>query len=232
MNLDNYRGSTASSSRGSLNSKPSSVAMSVSLLTDAAILAKYRDTAIKTNDAAIQLSFAKYLLEIGDPSSTYEPVVEENSNTDPAAALPPRPSSVGSNNSPPSSAPSSPATGPLDAKTGKKQLILEGVYWIDRLAKEGHPEAQFIRGTWYEEGMYLTKKNADKALRWYQSSSKGDYGPAHYKVAYFCEKKKDNNKAVMVYKKAAIHNDVPANHVSAIFVLPLSIIYFFFWRPI
>ncbi|KAG0291200.1 hypothetical protein BGZ97_005962 [Linnemannia gamsii] len=215
MNLDQYRGSTASSSRGSLNSKPSSVAMSVSLLTDAAILAKYRDTAIKTNDAAIQLSFAKYLLEIGDPTSTYEPVMEENNNNnnaDPAAALPPRPSSVGSNNSPPSSAPSSPATGPQDPKTGKKQLILEGVYWIDRLAKEGHPEAQFIRGTWYEEGMYLSKKNADKALRWYQSSSKGDYGPAHYKVAYFCEKKKDNNKAVMLYKKAAIHNDVPANH--------------------
>ncbi|KAF9912623.1 hypothetical protein EC991_010049 [Linnemannia zychae] len=214
MNLDHYRGSAASSSRGSLNSKPSSPAMSVSLLTDAAILAKYRDTAIKTNDASIQLSFAKYLLEVGDPESTYEPVIDENNNnSDPAAALPPRPSSAsGSSNSPPSSAPSSPATGPQDAKTGKKQLILEGVYWIDRLAKEGHPEAQFIRGTWYEEGMYLTKKNADKALRWYQSSSKGDYGPAHYKVAYFCEKKKDNNKAVMLYKKAAIHNDVPANH--------------------
>ncbi|KAG0273277.1 hypothetical protein BGZ95_010914, partial [Linnemannia exigua] len=219
MNLDHYRGSAASSSRGSLNSsnnKPSSAAMSVSLLTDAAILAKYRETAIKTNDASIQLSFAKYLLEIGDPDSTYEPVVEESNNnnsSDPAAALPPRPASAaGSNNSPPSSAPSSPATGPQDPKTGKKQLILEGVYWIDRLAKEGHPEAQFIRGTWYEEGMYLAKKNADKALRWYQSSSKGDYGPAHYKVAYFCEKKKDNNKAVILYKKAAIHNDVPANH--------------------
>ncbi|KAF9130579.1 hypothetical protein BGW39_002935 [Mortierella sp. 14UC] len=216
MNLDHYRGSTASSSRGSLNSNKPSAAMSVSLLTDAAILAKYRYTAGKTNDASTQLSFAKYLLEIGAPESTYEPVVDENNNntsSEPAAALPPRPSSAsGSNNSPPSSAPSSPATGPQDPKTGKKQLILEGVYWIDRLAKEGHPEAQFIRGTWYEEGMYLTKKNADKALRWYQSSSKGDYGPAHYKVAYFCEKKKDNNKAVMLYKKAAIHNDVPANH--------------------
>ncbi|KAG0215062.1 hypothetical protein BGX33_001559 [Mortierella sp. NVP41] len=211
MNLDYYRGSQASSSRGSLNSnKPPSAAMSVSLLTDAAILAKYRDTANKTNDATIQLSFAKYLLEIGDPSSTFEPVVDEGNAA--AAALPPRPSSVGSNNSPPSSAPSSPPSGPLGPKTGKKQLILEGVYWIDRLAKEGHPEAQYIRGTWYEEGMYLTKKNADKALRWYQSSSKGDYGPAHYKVAYFCEKKKDNNKSVMLYKKAAIHNDVPANH--------------------
>ncbi|KAF9921792.1 hypothetical protein FBU30_008130 [Linnemannia zychae] len=216
MNFDHYRGSTASSSRGSLSSsKPTPAAISVSLLTDAAILAKYRETAIKTNDASIQLSFAKYLLEIGDPSSSYEHAVDENSsniNADPAVALPPRPQSVGSNNTPPSSAPSSPAAGPQDLKTGKKQLILEGIYWIDRLAKEGHPEAQYIRGTWYEEGMYLTKKNVDKALRWYQSSSKGDYGPAHYKVAYYCERNKDKNKAVMLYKKAAIHNDVPANH--------------------
>jgi len=97
---------------------------------------------------------------------------------------------------------------------GKRQLTQEALYWMDRLAKEGQPEAQYIRGTWYEDGLYGTKKNPDKALRWYQSASKGDYSSAHYKVAYFCEKRKDNNKAVMLYKKAATHNDVPANHVS------------------
>ncbi|KAK3808605.1 MAG: hypothetical protein J3Q66DRAFT_289055 [Benniella sp.] len=94
----------------------------------------------------------------------------------------------------------------------KRQLTDEAVYWIDRLAKEGQPEAQFIKGTWYERGVYGSKRNVDKAIRWFQSSSKGDYGPAHYKYGYFCEKKKDNNKAVMLYKKAAIQNDVPANH--------------------
>ena len=98
--------------------------------------------------------------------------------------------------------------------SGKKKLTQEAIYWIDRLAKEGQPEAQFIRGIWYEEGLYGNKKNGDKALRCFQSASKGDFAAAHYKVASYCEKRKDNNKAVVLYKKAATHNDVPANHVS------------------
>ncbi|KAG0347535.1 hypothetical protein BG004_007546 [Podila humilis] len=179
------------------HSKQGSVATSVSLLTDAAIVAKYRETAIKTNDASIQLSYAKYLLEIGEAPSPASP--DDNS--------PPRNSP-----SPPSSS-NAPMPSPTEQEgNGKKQLTLEAIYWIDRLAKEGQPEAQYIRGSWYEDGIYNSKKNADKALRWYQSASKGDFGPAHYKVAFYCEKKKDNNKAVMLYKKAAIHNDVPANH--------------------
>ncbi|KAF9897014.1 hypothetical protein BX616_006339, partial [Lobosporangium transversale] len=177
---------------------------SVSLLTDAAILAKYRETANKTNDPSIQLSFAKYLLEIGES---------------PSAGDHPRPSSAASDDTPPSSSPPSPTPGQQDTETGKKQLTQEGIYWIDRLAKEGQPEAQFIRGSWYEEGLYGCKQSTDKALRWYQSASKGDYGPAHYKVGYYCEKKKDNNKAVMVYKKAAVHNDAPANHRLAMIYL-------------
>ncbi|KAF9211591.1 hypothetical protein BGZ59_007872 [Podila verticillata] len=184
----------SSSPRSMSHGKQGSVATSVSLLTDAAIVAKYRETAIKTNDASIQLSYAKYLLDIGEAPA---PAGEDNS--------PPR-----NTPSPPTSSPT--PGSPTDEGNGKKQLALEAIYWIDRLAKEGQPEAQFIRGTWYEDGIYNSKKNADKALKWFQSASKGDYGPAHYKVGFYCEKKKDNNKAVMLYKKAAIHNDVPANH--------------------
>ncbi|KAF8923186.1 hypothetical protein BGZ58_003261 [Dissophora ornata] len=192
--------------------RQASVATSISLLTDAAILAKYRETAIKTNDPATQLSFAKYLLEIGE-SSTHGSSSSASTSTSPTAeAQPPRPSSAGSNNSANSSRPPSPTSLQQDPQKGKKQLIQEAVYWIDRLAKEGQSEAQYIRGSWYEEGLYNMKKNSDKALRWYLSASKGDHGPAHYKVAYFCEKKKDNNKAVMLYKKAAIHNETLANH--------------------
>ncbi|KAF9968988.1 hypothetical protein BGZ65_012415, partial [Modicella reniformis] len=182
-----------------------SVATSVSLLTDAAIVTKYRETANKTNDPSIQLSYAKYLLEIGESAGSY---VASPGND--GASRPP--SSTGSNNSPPSSAPPSPTTLQQDVGMGKRQLTEEAIYWIDRLAKEGQAEAQFIKGTWYEAGLYNLKRNIDKAIRWFQSSSKGDYGPAHYKYGYYCEKKKDNNKAVMLYKKAAIHNDVPANH--------------------
>lgn len=105
---------------------------------------------------------------------------------------------------------------------GKRQLTQEAIYWIDRLSKEGQPEAQYIRGTWYEDGLYGTKKSVEKALKFYQSASKGDFAPAHYKYGYCCEKKKDNNKAVVLYKKAATHNDVPANYVSVLPVCNLS----------
>ncbi|KAF9208783.1 hypothetical protein BGZ49_007533 [Haplosporangium sp. Z 27] len=186
---------------------------SVSLLTDTAVLAKYRETAIKTNDPSIQLSYAKYLLEIGEPPvpNTSTSGSRSSSSSDVGT---PRPSfATTTSNTPPSSTPPSPTSAHHDTESGKKQLTQEAVYWIDRLAKEGVAEAQFIRATWYEEGLYSSKMNLDKALRWYQSASKGEYGPAHYKVAYFCEKKKDNNKAVMLYKKAAVHNEAPANYL-------------------
>ncbi|KAG0267137.1 hypothetical protein BG011_008428 [Mortierella polycephala] len=189
--------------------KQGSVATSVSLLTDAAILAKYRETAIKTNDASIQLSYAKYLLELSDPS-----LLDSSSSSSPEST--PCPSSTESN---PNSSSPPPSPTSQDPQMGKKQLTIEAIYWIDRLAKEGQPEAQFMKGMWYENGSHGNKKNADKALRWFQSASKGDHGTAHYKVGFYCEKKKDNNKAVVLYKKAAIHNDVPANHRLAIIYL-------------
>ncbi|KAG0015677.1 hypothetical protein BGZ81_011570 [Podila clonocystis] len=181
--------------------------MSVSLLNDASVVAKYREMAVKTNDASVQLSYAKYLLEIGGPLDPNSPL--------PAVPTPPATQANGSPNSrAPSPIPPMPqvSTDGLSEEAGKRQLTQEGMYWIEKLAKEGQPEAQFIRGTWHEHGLYQTKKSMDKAHRYYQSASKGDYGPAHYKVGYFCEQRKDNNKAVMLYKKAAIHNDAPANH--------------------
>lgn len=281
-----------STSSSSSNSRQSSVATSISLLTDAAILAKYRESANKTNDASTQISFAKYLLEIGESSSEFVASTRLSISTPP----PSRPSSAtgsperrpspslsdsdnggggsGSNTTPPGPTacsnnaghastapaaitaaaapppltplplPSSPVLAESTEKAGKRQLTIEAMYWIDRLAKEGHPEAQFIKGSWYEDGLYLCKKSADKAFRWYQSSSKGEYGPAHYKVGYYCEKRKDHNKAVMLYKKAAAHNDVPGSHVRtnpiyrvAIFAPVLSFhslmtsLHSFFWEP-
>lgn len=199
------------------HSKQNSVATSVSLLTDQAILGKYRDAANKTNDTNLQLSFAKYLLEIGEPSSPTSPTASNatTANTEPLQPPPP-PSSSGSMNGGGSQCSSPTPYQQQDDSaaemSGKKKLTQEAIYWIDRLAKEGQPEAQFIRGIWYEEGLYGNKKNGDKALRCFQSASKGDFAAAHYKVASYCEKRKDNNKAVVLYKKAATHNDVPANH--------------------
>ncbi|KAF9946646.1 hypothetical protein BGZ70_003113, partial [Mortierella alpina] len=206
--------------RSGAHSKQNSVATSVSLLNDTAIVAKYREAAIKTNDTSLQLSYAKYLLEIGEsspaPNTTEPPASSSSSNGSSADAAAAAAGRASTSSSP---TPGQQQDGSEGGATGKKQLTQEAIYWIDRLAKEGQPEAQFIRGTWYEDGLYWTKKNPDKALRFYQSASKGDYAPAHYKVAFFCEKRKDNNKAVVLYKKAATHNDVPSNHRLAIIYL-------------
>ncbi|KAF9574342.1 hypothetical protein BGW38_008334, partial [Lunasporangiospora selenospora] len=200
--------------RTTVHSKQNSVATSVSLLSDAAIVAKYREMAIKTNDTSLQMSYAKYLLEIGESSSTYTPVAGSDStnmsSTSPTSTSPTTASAT--------SGPSTPGQEEGDS-IGRRKLTQEAIYWVDRLSKEGQPEAQFIRGTWYEDGLYGNKKSADKALRLFQSASKGDYAAAHYKVGYYCERRKDSNKAVVLYKKAATHNDVPANHRLAIVYL-------------
>jgi hypothetical protein len=186
------------------------VATSISLLNDTAIVAKYRDAAIKTNDTTLQLSYAKYLLDIGEPSETFVPIPEQTAGSTTGGTT-----AGGPGVSATSSGSSSPTPGQDNPENmGKRQLTQEAIYWIDRLSKEGQPEAQFIRGTWYEDGLYGTKKNLDKALKHYQSASKGDYAPAHFKHGHCCEKKKDNNKAVVLYKKGATHNDVPSNYVS------------------
>ncbi|KAG0321761.1 hypothetical protein BGZ99_003695 [Dissophora globulifera] len=217
-------------SRPSSGAKQFSVATSISLA-DASILAKYRESAIKTNDPSTQLSFAKYLLDISEhyPSEPYSSlssvstssVTEIHGQQHPHRTL--SESSDSASPTPdqqPSPSPPNSATIQQSPNGSRRQFIEEAKFLIDRLAKEGQPEAQFIRGSWYEEGLYDTKKNVDKALRWYLSASKGDFGPAHYKVAYFWEKKRDNNKSVMMYKKAAIHNNALANH-------RLAMVYFF-----
>ncbi|KAF9419186.1 hypothetical protein BGZ76_004271 [Entomortierella beljakovae] len=194
-------GTSSPGHRSGSHSKQNSVATSVSLLNDASTVAKYRDAANRTNDTTLQLSYAKYLLEIGESSQAF---ASGGASGD-------------GQHSPTSSAPPSGPFSPTDSvnsdgSIGKRQLTQEAIYWIDRLAREGQSEAQYIRGTWYEEGLYGTKKSADKALKYFQSSSKGDYTPAHYKVAYFCEKRKDNNKAIVLYKKASTYNDPQANY--------------------
>ncbi|KAG0001666.1 hypothetical protein BGZ65_003295, partial [Modicella reniformis] len=195
--------------RSGSHSKQNSVATSISLLSDTAIVAKYSEAATKTNDPALQLSYAKYLLEIGEPSETFIPMPEQGTTAN------------GSPTGTPPSVSFSPTIGQEKnpEKMGKRQLTQEAINWIDKLSKEGQAEAQFIRGTWNEDGLYGTKKNADKALKHYQSASKGDFAPAHFKFGSLCEKKKDNNKAVVLYKKAATHNDVPSNYRLAIVYL-------------
>ncbi|CAJ0751501.1 13868_t:CDS:2, partial [Entrophospora sp. SA101] len=54
-------------------------------------------------------------------------------------------------------------------------------YWINLLVKNNHPEALYIKGTWYEHGKYGKKVKPDKAYKLYLSSTKCDFSKAAYK---------------------------------------------------
>ncbi|CAG8521832.1 437_t:CDS:2 [Diversispora eburnea] len=84
------------------------------------------------------------------------------------------------------------------------ELNLEAIYWINQLAKNNHPEALYIKGSWYENGKFGREKNEEKAYKLYVSSSKQEFAKAQCKVAEYHEKKnKDYKRALQFYKKAA-----------------------------
>ncbi|CAG8530730.1 3258_t:CDS:2 [Paraglomus occultum] len=87
------------------------------------------------------------------------------------------------------------------------KLVDEAVYWIDKLAKINYGEALYIKGTWYEKGIFKKEQNHDKALRCYRSASIQDHAKANYKLAENYEKKKDYPRACQFYKKAASLGD-------------------------
>ncbi|CAG8734780.1 16949_t:CDS:2, partial [Cetraspora pellucida] len=105
-----------------------------------------------------------------------------------------------------------------DATTDK--LVQEATYWVKHLAKSDNPEALYIKGTWYEYGLYGKDKNEEKAFKYYQTSSKKEFPKAKYKVAFYHEKKDDYKRAIQFYKKAAVQGEVAALYrLSLIFML-------------
>nr|CAG8559708.1 15383_t:CDS:2 [Entrophospora candida] len=83
-------------------------------------------------------------------------------------------------------------------------------YWINLLVKNNHPEALYIKGTWYEHGKYGKKVKPDKAYKLYLSSTKCDFSKAAYKVAQHCERNRDVKRAIQFYKKSAAQGNVPS----------------------
>ncbi|CAG8653883.1 1055_t:CDS:2, partial [Dentiscutata heterogama] len=159
-------------------------ATSKTLASDESAIQKYREAAKKTNDPAIQIQYAKFLLHM---------VELRNSNL-------------------------SKNLDQEEATTTK--LIQEAIYWIKLLAKSDYPEALYIKGTWYEYGLYGKEKNDEKAFKLYQTSSKKEFPKAKYKVAFYHEKKEDYKRAIQFYKKAAVQGEVAALYrLSLIYML-------------
>lgn len=198
----------------------------------------YRNMAIKTGDPTVQLTYAKYLLEVAslyDSKETRQPFRPNLSLSLPLMKRPKsgRPSSVSSSRrssvdttmSTNFRRDSSATTSNLlqnymddDEETSKrkkkKMLEEEGVKWIKRLAKQRIGEAAYLLGLWYDRGMYGCRKSATKALKFYEVAANDKVPEAMFAVGQYHEREQDYMTSFQLYEDAASLGLVEALYVS------------------
>lgn len=180
-------------------------------------LENFRMNAKKSNDPYLQLEFVQYLLESSakiqqDPSQL-------------GIMMPHHPSSasaVESTNSIPNNE---------ERKANmRKVLETEALKWLKKLASSGValgrqplPEAQFMLAEYYGKGLLSLPVDHAKAFHLYVQASKQNHPTAAYRAGVCYEvgagTKKDPNRAVQFYRKAAALGDELAMHKVALISL-------------
>ncbi|KAI8997158.1 hypothetical protein BDB01DRAFT_770055 [Pilobolus umbonatus] len=188
----------------------------------------YRTMAIKTGDLMVQLTYAKYLLEVSslyDSSEERQSFRPKISLTIPLLKRPDirnmgRSSADSRRSSVDTSASTSfnlmkitsnerrPSYQPMDEEEAskrkkKKMLEEEGVRWIKRLSKKHIGEAAYLMGLWYEHGMYGFNVSSTKAIKYYEMAATDKIPEAMYSVAQFHEKEQDYMTSFKLYEEAA-----------------------------
>jgi len=145
-------------------------------------LEMYRQNAKKSNDPHVQLEFAKYLIAMADAAL----------DSDPDQKI---------------------------AHRNQEILYNEGLKWIKKLANQGgglgktpYAEAQFFLAECYGNGSIGLQIDHEKAFSYYLQASKQSHPPSTYRAAVCYEHgagtKKDHQRAVQFYRKAAALGDV------------------------
>ncbi|CAO3692288.1 unnamed protein product [Rhizopus stolonifer] len=160
------------SQTNSFQSKYSKASYSLTNHPDAIKL--YRSMAIKTKDPVVQLTYAKYLLEIAHLYPQRQSSRMDRSNAE-----------------------------PIEDETRQKRLREEGVRWIRRLAGQGIGEAAYLLGSWLESGLYGFKRSPAKALRFYELAAKERVPRAMFAVAQYHEREQDYMTSFQLYEDAA-----------------------------
>ncbi|KAI7905895.1 ras family-domain-containing protein [Cokeromyces recurvatus] len=179
----------------------------------------YRSMALKTNDRVVQLTYAKYLLEVAHLYSENRPSYSSNlSSTLPLLLKRPRKESLSyyqqqkrPNSMNDDSRRSRTATTAImesDDKTStkfkkRKMLEEEGVRWIKRLAYEHVGEAAYLLALWYDRGMYGFRKNTTRALKFYEVAAKEKVPEAMFAVGQYHEREQDYMTSFQLYEEAA-----------------------------
>jgi TPR repeat protein len=167
-------------------------------------LDNFRENAKKSNDPVMQLNFVRYLL-------------------DSSIKIREDPAQLGIEFSP----------GDMEERktTMRKLLGAEALRWLKRLASSGSggigrqpcADAQFMLAEYYGKGLLSLPVDHAKAFHLYVQASKQNHPTASYRAAVCYEvgagTKKDYNRAVQFYRKAAALSDNLAMHKVALILL-------------
>ncbi|KAG2232532.1 hypothetical protein INT48_005422, partial [Thamnidium elegans] len=186
----------------------------------------YRNMAIKTGDPIVQLTYAKYLLEVAslyDSKETRQPFrpnlslslpLMKRHNGRPSSISSSRRSSIDTTTNMSTFRRDSSATTNIlqnlmdddeesSKRKKKKMLEEEGVKWIKKLAKQRIGEAAYLLGLWYDRGMYGCRKSATKALKFYEVAANDKVPEAMFAVGQYHEREQDYMTSFQLYEDAA-----------------------------
>lgn len=203
----------------------------------------YRTMALKTKDRTVQLTYAKYLLEV---ASLYDgqrrpfrpnlslslPLLKRSRRGSSATnGSVSRPASINSRRSSMDTHISVNTLNTMrrdsvnqqsfvdegeEASKRKKRKMLEeeGVRWIKRLAKEHVGEAAYLLALWFDRGMYGFRKSTTKALKFYEIAANEKVPEAMFAVGQYHEREQDYMTSFQLYEDAASLGLVEALYVS------------------
>lgn len=182
----------------------------------------YRSMALKTKDPIVQLTYAKYLLEIASlydkPSTSSQPkpsnvFLRPVSRMSYRTSMDSRRSSIDN----PNTQQTAFVEEDVDDAQIRKQKMLqeEGVRWIKKLANQRVGEAAYLLASWLDRGLYGFKKSPTKALKYYEVAAKERVPEAMFAVAQYYEKEQDYMTSFQLYEDAAGLGLVEALYVSS-----------------
>ena len=93
------------------------------------------------------------------------------------------------------------------------QLRTDAINIVEFLQKQGHPKAEFIKGTWLEWGKFGYREDKKEAYRCYSRAADQGYARAEYRIGMQFENSNEAHKAIPHYQKGVAANDSASNYV-------------------
>ncbi|BGP14465.1 hypothetical protein JCM10213_004587 [Rhodosporidiobolus nylandii] len=168
-----------------------------SLLSHDKTLELYRANAKKTNDPDIQYEFCTFVMDVVAD-------LEHTTAVEKAASR---------------RAPDAPPTQKeVESKQKQQALVAESIALLNKLATRGHVKSQYFLGECYTQGIGTPKgkRDYDKAFPLFMLSGKHGHAAGSYRAAQCLENawgcRKDQSKAVSLYRRAAVLGHLPSMH--------------------